>query len=52
MCIRDSCPLAEKETVSFDDLQGLPLIASAQAYSGRQRLELFGEIFDLSLIHI
>ena len=40
------CPLAEKETVSFDDLQRLPLIASAQAYSGRQRLELFGEIFD------
>lgn len=40
------CPLAGKEFLSLDDLQGLPLIFADQTYSGRQHLDWFGANYD------
>ncbi len=42
----EDCPLAQKATVSFDDLQGIPLIFPAQTYSRHQRLEWFDADYD------
>lgn len=40
------CSLAKKPSVSISDLYDIPLIFSAQTYTGHQRLEWFGVDYD------
>ncbi|HIY83575.1 MAG TPA: LysR family transcriptional regulator [Candidatus Rubneribacter avistercoris] len=40
------CPLAERGSVTLDDLKQVPLIFPNQPYSGHQRLDWFGADFD------
>ena len=40
------CQLAEKEAVTLDDLDGLPLIFSQQTHHGPSRIEWFGARYD------
>ena len=37
-----NCELAKKETVTFEDIEGLPLIFPNQAYTGHENLGWFG----------
>ena len=44
------CPLAERGSVTLDDLKQVPLIFPNQPYSGHQRLDWFGA--DFGALHI
>ena len=46
LLVPGDCPLAQRESVTLDDLKSLPLIFPDQPYYGHQQLDWFGADYD------